>query len=106
MVSVVKMATVFEGYTTKEQRSVVRVLWEKGLLSAKDFVKKRSLFTVGSVCSVKRFSLGGKRYADEVETEVQKWLRQQAKDFYAVGFDAVVKRWNESINVGGDYVEK
>jgi hypothetical protein len=36
----------------------------------------------------------GKRFADdeEVETEVWKWLRQQAKDFYAMGFDALVKR--------------
>jgi hypothetical protein len=34
----------------------------------------------------------GKRFADdeEVETEVRKWLRQQSKDFYAVGFDALV----------------
>jgi hypothetical protein len=32
--------------------------------------------------------LGGRRFADddEVETEVQKWLRQQSKDFYASGF--------------------
>jgi hypothetical protein len=42
------------------------------------------LFTVGSVCRVKQFSLGGKRFVDEheVETEVRKWLRQQSKDFY------------------------
>jgi hypothetical protein len=37
---------------------------------------------------------------------VQKWLRQQSKDFYAAGFDAVVKPWNKCINVGGEYVEK
>jgi hypothetical protein len=36
----------------------------------------------------------GKRFADdeEVETEVQKWLRQQPKDLWAAGFDALVKR--------------
>jgi hypothetical protein len=28
----------------------------------------------------------------EVETEVRKWLRQQSKDFYAAGFDALVVR--------------
>jgi hypothetical protein len=30
----------------------------------------------------------GKRFADdeEVKTEVQKWLRQHSKDFYAEGF--------------------
>jgi hypothetical protein len=48
--------------------------------------------------------LGGKRFIDdeEVETEVQKWLRQQPKDF----FDALVKRWDTCINVGGGYIKK
>jgi hypothetical protein len=52
--------------------------------------------------------LSGKRFADdkEVETEAQKWLRQQSKYFYVVGFDALVKRWDKCINVGGGYVEK
>jgi histone-lysine N-methyltransferase SETMAR len=52
--------------------------------------------------------LGGKRFADdeEVETEVRKWMRQQPKDFYAAGFDALVKRWDKCINVGGGHVEK
>jgi hypothetical protein len=44
--------------------------------------------------------------AEEVETEVRKWLRQQSKDICAVGFDALVKRWDKCINVGGGYVEK
>jgi hypothetical protein len=38
--------------------------------------------------------------------KVQKWLRQQSKDFYATGFDALVKRWDKCINVGGGHVEK
>jgi hypothetical protein len=42
----------------------------------------------------------------EVETEVQKWLIQQSKDFYAAGFDALIMRWYKCINVGGRYVEK
>jgi hypothetical protein len=52
--------------------------------------------------------LGGKRFADgeEVETEVRKWLRQQSKDFYAAGFDALVKRLDNCINGGGGYVKK
>jgi hypothetical protein len=43
-----------------------------------------------------------KRFVDdkEVETEVQKWLRQQSED------DTLVKRWDKYINVGGGYVEK
>jgi hypothetical protein len=38
--------------------------------------------------------------------EVLKWLRQQSNDFYAVGFDTLVKRWDKYINVGGGCVEK
>jgi hypothetical protein len=52
--------------------------------------------------------LSGKRFADdeEFETEVRKWLRQESKDFYAADFNALVKRWDKCINVGGGYVEK
>jgi hypothetical protein len=58
----------------------VRFLLAKGL-NAKDIHKKKCfLFTVGSVCRVKRSQLGGRRFADdeEFETEVRKWLRQQS----------------------------
>jgi hypothetical protein len=50
----------------------------------------------------------GRRFADdeEVETEMRKWLRQQSKDFYAAGLDALETRWDKCINVGGEYVEK
>jgi hypothetical protein len=63
---------------------------------------------LGSVCHVKRFHLGGKRFADdeEVETEVRKWLSQQSKDFYAASFSALVKRWDKCSNVGGGYLGK
>jgi hypothetical protein len=72
------------------------------------FIKKRFLFTVGSVCRVKRFTTGSRNSLkdEEVETEVRKWLRQQSKDFYAAGFDALAKRWDKCINVGGRFVEK
>jgi hypothetical protein len=72
------------------------------------FIKKCFLFTVGSVCRVKRFNLGGKYFTDdeEFETEVRKWLRQKSKDFYAAGFDSLVKRWDKCTNVGRGYVEK
>jgi hypothetical protein len=52
--------------------------------------------------------LGEKCFADDegIETEVRKWLRQQSKHFYAVGFDALVKRWDKCISVGGGYVGK
>jgi hypothetical protein len=62
---------------------------------------------VGSVCRVKQFSLGGKRFADKgAETVLRKWLKSQAKDFYAAGFYVMVKRWDKCIKVGGAYVEK
>jgi hypothetical protein len=72
------------------------------------FIKKCFLFTMGSVCCVKQFHFCGKRFADDekVEKEVRKCLRQQSKHFYAVSFDALVKRWDKYINVGGGYVEK
>jgi hypothetical protein len=43
---------------------------------------------------------------EEVETEMRKWLRQQPKDVYAAGFDALVKRWNKCTHVGKEYMEK
>jgi hypothetical protein len=39
-------------------------------------------------------------------TEVRKWLRQQPKDFCAASFDALIKRRDKCISVGGGYVEK
>jgi hypothetical protein len=58
------------------------------------FIKKFFLFTLASVCHVKRFTSGWQTFADdeEVETKVRKWLRQQSKDFNAAGFDALLKR--------------
>jgi cation transport regulator ChaB len=38
--------------------------------------------------------------------QVRKWLRQHSEDFYAAGFDALVKRRKIYISVGGGYVEK
>jgi hypothetical protein len=54
---------------------------------------------------VEKFSQGRSEVADD-ETEVRKWLRQQSKDFYAAGLDALIKRWDKFIYVGGGYVEK
>jgi hypothetical protein len=38
--------------------------------------------------------------------QVRKWLRQQSKDLYIAGFDALVKQWDKCIDVGGRYVQK
>jgi hypothetical protein len=89
---------VFEEYITEEQCSVVRFCGQKDSVQ-RIFIKKCFLFTVGSVCHVKRFTAGW-------QTEVRKWLRRQPKDFNSAGFDALVKRWDKRINVGGGYAEK
>jgi hypothetical protein len=41
---------------------------------------------------------------EKVEMEVQKWLRQQSKDFYAAGLNTLVKQWDKCISVSGRYV--
>jgi hypothetical protein len=89
--------------TTEEQRSVVRFSWTEGL-NAKDIHKE--MFSVyGGKCLSRKtvhnwVEKRGKSFADEeVETDVRKWLRQQSED-------ALVKRWDKCINVGGGYVEK
>jgi hypothetical protein len=107
LVSVVKMATVIEECTTEEQRSAVRHLWTKVSLQ-RIFTKKCLLDILGIVCRVKRFTTGSRNsLKDEgIETEVRKWLRQQSKDLYVVGFNALVNRWDKCINAGGGYVEK
>jgi hypothetical protein len=72
------------------------------------FIKKCSLFTAENIYRLKRLQLSGKRFADDEEYEmgVLKWLRQQSKNFCAEGFDALLKRWDKCINVGGGYIEK
>jgi hypothetical protein len=62
------------------------------------FIKKYLSFTMGSVCHVKWFTTQSRNTLKDVRKpqmmpkEVGKWLRQQSKDFYAAGFDALVKR--------------
>jgi hypothetical protein len=76
------------------------------------FIKKYFLFTVGSFCLVKRFTTGSRNILKDVRKsrmmpdQVRKWLRQQSRDFFPAGFDALVKGWDKCISVGGGYVEK
>jgi hypothetical protein len=51
LVSVVRMATLFEKYNTEEQRSVVRFCGQKDSMQ-RIFIKKCFLFMLGSVCHV------------------------------------------------------
>jgi hypothetical protein len=75
-------------------------------------MKKCLLFTVGTFCRVKRFTTHSINSPKDIRKslmmrdQMRKWLRQQSKDFYAEGFDELVKRWNKCMNVGRGYVEK
>jgi hypothetical protein len=91
----------------KEQRSLVHYLWAKGL-DAKDIHKEIFPVYDGKFVSRKAVQPWWQSFADdkEVETEVRKWLRQQSEDFHTVGFDALVKRCDKCINIGGRCVEK
>jgi hypothetical protein len=86
------MAIVLQEY------SVVRFfLWPKGI-NEKDIHKE--MFPVyGGKC------LSRKAVHDWVANVslITKSLRQQSKDFYVAGFDALVKRWVRFINVSGGY---
>jgi len=52
--------------------------------------------------------LSGERFPnnDVVERAVRMWFRQQPKEFYAAGFQGLVKPWDKCLNLYGDYVEK
>jgi hypothetical protein len=41
-----------------------------------------------------------------MERDVTAWFRQQPKEFYAAGFQVLVKRYDKYLNVQGNYVDK
>jgi hypothetical protein len=96
LVSVVKMVTMLEEYTTEDKHSVVYYLWAKGL-SAKDI-------------HIEMFpAYGGKCFlCKAVHWRQRGWNggAEVAETTYAAGFNALAKRWDKGINVGGEYVEK
>jgi hypothetical protein len=102
---------MLEEYTTKEHHCVVRSLWARGL-NVKDINKKRFLVYGGKCLSrkavhnwVKKFSQGRSKAANDARPGADV-AEHKSKDFHAAGFDALVKRWDKCINVGGGYVEK
>jgi hypothetical protein len=87
------MATVLQECATEKQRS----LWAKGL-SAKDIHKEPFPVCGGKCLSrkavhkwVEKFSQARSKVADDAR-QGARWLRQQSKDFYAAGFDDLLKR--------------
>jgi hypothetical protein len=87
------------------------LLWPNAL-NAQDIHKK--MFRFYSVKCVSRkaahnrfdkLSQGRSKFTDD-DRPCRRWLRQQSKDVYAAGFEALIKRWDKCINVGEGYVEK
>jgi hypothetical protein len=102
---------VLEENATEESCSVVHFLWAKEL-NAKH-IHKEMFRVYGEKCLsckviynlVEKFSQGCLKIADDARpgAEVEETT---VKDVCAVGFSALVKRWDKCINVGAGYVEK
>jgi hypothetical protein len=110
LVSVVKTMTVLEEYTTKEQRSVMCLLWTKGL-NVKD-IHKLMFSVYGGKCLsrkaahnwAQKFSRERSKVADDAQPGVEV-AETTVKRLLCCGF-ALVKRWDRCIDVGGGCVEK
>ena len=52
--------------------------------------------------------ISGERFPDDeaVERAVRAWFQQQTKEFYAAGFQGLVKWWEKCLNLYRLYVEK
>jgi hypothetical protein len=100
------MATVLEGCTTEEQRSVVRFLCAKWL-NAKIFIKKYFLFTVESACRLKKYITSWKnfRWWRRNWNESDKVVETTVRRLLCWGFRRTGRAMGQCINVVGGYVE-
>jgi hypothetical protein len=64
----------------------IQANWQKGYCF---------IMTVPHLMQLEQLGREFKNCSGKVETEVQKWLRQQVKDFCAAGFSAPVKQWDK-----------
>jgi len=48
--------------------------------------------------------ISGERFPND--DAVCAWFRQQPQEFYAAGFQGLVKWWDKCLNLFGDYTEK
>ena len=92
-------------------------VWAK-VMAAKD-IHKEMLPMYGEHCLSRqavhnscRSSRKGEKYRRGTSSPsagaraVCSWFRQQPQEFYAAGFQGLVKRWDKCLNLYGDYVEK
>jgi hypothetical protein len=100
------MAAPLSTCTTIEQRGVVRFLWAKNMEHPpyNPDLAPSDLHLFGPL----KHRLSGERFPDDdaVERAVLAWFQQQPKEFYAAGFEGLVKRWDKCLNLCGDYFEK
>jgi hypothetical protein len=103
------MATVLEASTIGEQYSVVRFCEQKN--STKRIFDKEMFPVYREKCLsrkvvhnlVEKFSQRCSKNGDNDEPHVDV---AETTPFYVAGFDALVKRWDKCVNVGGGCVEK
>jgi hypothetical protein len=98
------VATLLEGFTTKEQRSVVFFFCGHNYSMQGIFIKMFAVYEAECLSRKAVHNWVQKRgrcfsHDEEVETKVRKWLRQQPKDLCGSGFKAVVNLWDKCINV-------
>jgi hypothetical protein len=107
LVSVVKMAIGFEEYTNEEQRLFFLFVARDSV--QKIHIRKCFLCKVGSVCWLKRFTAGQRNVA-KLSLMTKRLKRRCWSAWgsinYAAGFDALVKRLEKCIDVGGRNVDK
>jgi hypothetical protein len=100
------MATVLEECTNEEQS-----FW--GKMSQCKIYSKEIFPTYGGKCSLSKAVHNGVEKFTEERSKVVDDVRLAAelaeitvKILVCCGFDALVKRWNKCVSVGGGYVEK
>ena len=105
------MAAPLNTCTTIEHRGFVRFLWAK-YMAAKD-IHKEMVSMCGEHCLsrqavqswVQKFS-EGRRVIEDEHRVGRITFRQQPQEFYAPGVHGLGKRWDNCLNLNGDYVEK
>ena len=103
------MAAPLNTFTAIEQRGVVRFFVGKNM-AAKD-MHNEMLPMYGEHCLSRQVVKNGVQKFSEGRRSIEHRVgritfRQQPKEFFAAGFQGLVKRWDKCLYLYGDYVEK